>query len=60
MTIILIIVALIGLKYLLNIDVIAYIKSPGPQKVIQTTWTFIKNVYDWLHTTILHLLGKHV
>ena len=57
-TIILVIVALIALKYLLNFDVIAYIKSPGPQKTIQMVWGYAKAIYTWIHDTILRLLGK--
>ncbi|GEM_PF-2890535 len=46
--IVLIIVALIALKYLFHFDVIEYLKSPQAQKYIGPVWSIIKSFYNWL------------
>jgi len=56
--IILILVALIALKFFFNFDIVAYLKGPTPQKVIQESFNYLKEIYMWLHDTILHLIGK--
>lgn len=48
MEIVLILVALIFIKYYFNFDIVAWIKSPGPQKIIQGIWSYIKGAYNWL------------
>ena len=44
-TVILIVVALIAVKYALHFDLVEYLKSPGPQKIIMNTWNWIKSLY---------------
>ncbi len=50
--IVLIIVALVLLKYFLHFDVIEYLKTPQAQKVIGPIWTAIKAFYNWLDTLV--------
>ncbi len=45
---ILIIAAILALKYFLHFDLIAWLKSPQGQNIIQPIWTGIKNFYFWL------------
>ena len=57
-TVILIIIALIALKYAFHFDVIEYLKSPGPQKIITDVWNWIKSAYNWLDSFIGHFFKK--
>lgn len=46
--IILVIVAIVALKYAFDIDVIEWFKSEQGQKIVQPLWNFIKNIYEWI------------
>lgn len=48
MRIVLLVVALIALKYYLDFDLIEWLKSPAVQKIIIPIWNFIKNIYSWV------------
>ncbi len=46
--IVLIVVALIAIKYYFDFDIIEWIKSPEGQKIIEPIWSYIKTTYDWV------------
>lgn len=46
--ILLIIVAIVILKYYFDFDILEYLKSPQAQKVIVPVWGAIKSVYFWV------------
>lgn len=46
--ILLVIVALIALKYYFHFDLIEWIKSEQGQKIIGPVWSIVKSVYYWL------------
>ena len=52
MKIVLIIIALVLLKYVFHFDLIEYLKGPQAQKVIGPIWNAIKAFYDWLDTLV--------
>ncbi len=56
--IVLVIIALILLKYAFNFDVIAWIKSDQGQKVISPIISIIKSVYSWLDSFVRSLVSK--
>ncbi|TSC70734.1 MAG: hypothetical protein CEO12_110 [Parcubacteria group bacterium Gr01-1014_46] len=46
--IVLIIVALIAIKYYFHFDIVEWVKSPGVQKYLGFLVTFAKTLYGWL------------
>ena len=46
--IVLVIVAIVALKYYFHFDLLTYIKTPEAEKVIQPVWGAIKAVYQWV------------
>jgi hypothetical protein len=46
--VILIIVAIVALKYFLHFDLISWIKSPAGEKILIPIWTVVKNIYFWV------------
>lgn len=54
--IILLIIAVIALKYFLHFDIIEWLKSPQAQEIIQPTITFVKTVYTWLDGVVKNLI----
>jgi len=57
MKIVLLIVAIIALKYFLDFDLIEWFKSDKVQAVIQPVWTLIKDIYDWLDNFVRNLVN---
>lgn len=57
MKIVLLIVAVIALKYFLHFDIIEWIKSPEVQKIIQPVISFIKSIYNWLDNFVRNLVS---
>ncbi len=55
--ILLIVIALIALKYYLDFDLIGWIKSPSGQKVVGPIWSVIKNFYNWLDILVRGWVG---
>ncbi len=45
--IVLIIVALIFVKYYFHIDIVEWYKSPTGQKYVGSIWNMIKDFYNW-------------
>ena len=56
--IVLIIIAVIVLKYFLNFDIIEWIKSPRAQEIIQPVITLIKDAYGWLDNFVRNIINK--
>jgi len=56
--ILLLIIAVIALKYFLDFDIIEWFKSPRAQEIIQPTVTFLKTVYNWLDNLVRDIVGK--
>lgn len=56
--IVLLIIAVIALKYFLNFDIIEWFKSPKAQEIIQPTINFIKTVYDWLDGLVKSVVAR--
>jgi len=63
--IVLIIIALVALKYLYNFDIVTYIKSPQSQSILSRAIkyfeifrTWLKTTYDWADKNIIGLLKK--
>lgn len=56
--IILLIIAIIALKYFLDFDLIAYLKSPEFQNKIQPIIDFLTKIYNWLDTVVRTIVGK--
>jgi hypothetical protein len=56
--ILLIIVALVAIKYYYHFDVLAYLKTPEAQKVIGPVWNAIKAVYFWVDGLFKNHLSK--
>ncbi len=56
--IILLIVAVIALKYFLHFDIIDWFKSPKVQEGIKPVLDIIKNIYAWLDNFVRGLVGK--
>lgn len=56
--IVLLIIAIVALKYFLDFDLIEWIKTPQAQGIIQPTITFLKTVYFWVDDFIKNLLNK--
>lgn len=54
--IILLIVAIIALKYFLDFDIIEWIKSPEVQEVIVPIINFFKSIYFWLDNFVRNLV----
>jgi hypothetical protein len=46
--IVIIIIALVALKYTFDIDVIEWFKSEQGQRIVEPFWNFIKNIYEWI------------
>lgn len=44
--IIVIVVALVALKYYLDFDIVEWVKSPTGQKIVGPVWNFIKAGYE--------------
>jgi len=57
MKIVLLIVAIIALKYFLDFDLIEWFKSDKVQAVIQPVWTLIKDIYAWLDNFVRNLVS---
>jgi hypothetical protein len=57
MKIVLLIVAIIALKYFLDFDLIEWFKSDKVQAVIQPVWTLIKDIYAWLDNFVRNLVA---
>ena len=58
MKIVLLIVAVIALKYFLHFDIIDWFKSPKVQEGIKPVLDIIKNIYAWLDNFVRGLVGK--
>ncbi|HEY4509341.1 MAG TPA: hypothetical protein VJC13_03665 [Candidatus Paceibacterota bacterium] len=56
--IILLIVAIIALKYFFHFDIIEWIKSPKVQETIKPFVTILKNIYDWLDNFVRGIIHK--
>ncbi|MCX6701976.1 MAG: hypothetical protein NTX96_02150 [Candidatus Zambryskibacteria bacterium] len=56
--IILLIIAVIALKYFLNFDIIDWFKSPEGQKIIQPLVIFLTNIYKWLDGFVKTIVAK--
>ena len=56
--IILLIIAVIALKYFLHFDIIEWFKSSKAQEIIQPTIAFFKTIYFWLDDLIRNLVNK--
>jgi uncharacterized YccA/Bax inhibitor family protein len=48
MKIVLIVIAIIALKYTLDFDIIDWVTSENGQKIIQPVWNVIKSFYNWV------------
>jgi hypothetical protein len=46
--IVLIVVALVFVKYYFDIDIVEWYKSPSGQKYVGWIWTMIKDFYNWV------------
>lgn len=46
--VILIVVALVAVKYIFHIDIVAWYNSPEGQKYAGTVWNLIKDFYFWV------------
>jgi hypothetical protein len=57
-TIILIIIALVALKYAFHFDVIEYYKSAQVQGYVTLVKSWISQAYNWLDTTVGHAVNK--
>ncbi len=55
--IVLLIIAVIALKYFLDFDIIEWIKSPKVQSVIKPVINFFKNIYFWLDNFVSNLVN---
>jgi hypothetical protein len=58
MQIILIIIALVLVKYIFHFDIVQWFQTPGPQKVLQTVWGYITDIYNWVDKTVQGLTKK--
>ena len=56
--IVLLIVAVIALKYFLKFDLIEWLKSSKAQEIIQPTITFLKTFYDWLDGIVRGIVSR--
>lgn len=56
--ILLVIVALIALKYYFHFDTIEWIKSDQGQKIVGPAWTIIKNTYAVVDDFVRGLVSK--
>ena len=56
--IILVIIAAISIKYFLNFDIVAWLKSPTAQEIIQPTITFFKTFWAWLGGVVSNISPK--
>ncbi|MFA5888819.1 MAG: hypothetical protein WCW47_00465 [Candidatus Paceibacterota bacterium] len=54
--IILLIIAVIALKYFLHFDLLEWLRSPKAQEIIQPAITFFKILYNWLDDVIRNLI----
>lgn len=57
-TIVLIIVALVALKYAFHFDLVEYLKSPEPQSIISKIINWIKLIYNWIDKIIAGFFKK--
>ncbi len=48
MRIVIIVIALIFVKYYFDIDIVAWYNSPSGQKYVGWIWTMIKDFYNWV------------
>lgn len=55
--IILLIIAVIALKYFLNFDIIEWLKSPEVQAVLMPIINFFKNIYLWFDNFVRNLVS---
>ncbi len=58
MKIILLIVAVIALKYFLHFDIIEWLKSPKVQEGIKPIVSLLKDIYTWLDNFVRGIVGK--
>lgn len=58
MKIVLLIVAVIALKYFLHFDLIEWIKSEKVQEAVQPVVSFIKSIYYWLDNFVRGIVGR--
>ena len=56
--IILIIVALVLVKYIFHFDIVVWFQTPGPQHIIQTVWGYVTSIYNWVDKTIAGFTKK--
>ncbi len=56
--IILLIAAIIALKYFLNFDIIEWLRSSKAQELIQPTITFFKTIYVWLDGLVKSIVAR--
>ncbi|HEY4505417.1 MAG TPA: hypothetical protein VJG67_01885 [Candidatus Paceibacterota bacterium] len=56
--IILLIVAVVALKYFLDFDLIAWLRSPDVQSAVQPIVSFVMSIYDWLDQVVRALVGR--
>jgi hypothetical protein len=48
MKIVVIVIALVFVKYYFDIDIVEWYKSPAGQKYVGWIWTMIKDFYNWV------------
>ena len=56
--VILLIVAIIALKYFLNFDIIDWLKSSKAQEIIQPAINFFKTFYAWLDGLVKSIVAR--
>jgi hypothetical protein len=57
-SIILIIIALVAVKYAFHFDIVEYWKTPQVQGYVHSIETWAKGLYDWLDKTVAHYVVK--
>ena len=55
--IVLIIIAIVLLKYVFDVDVLAWLKTPTAHKIIDPLWNFIKVLYNWIDSLVERLIA---
>jgi hypothetical protein len=51
-TVILIVAALLAVKYVFHFDIVVWYNSPNGQKYVQPVWNIIKSFYSWADNTV--------
>jgi hypothetical protein len=55
---ILLIIAIIALKYFINFDILEYLKSPEFGKLIQPIMDFLIKIYHYIDDFVRNIVGK--